>query len=119
MSRATLVIVLAATAGWCTLTDPVRVRVINETDGPLRDVHLEGRKIDAFLGELAPSQARSVRVRPGPETSLFVTFVASDGRWCRQDLDLYLVKGIAGSIEVAILGCAWSRVEKRTTVRGW
>lgn len=74
----------------------------------IRDVHVVVTGRSYPLGDIAPGQARSVRLRPAGESSITLRFTDSAARSAH--VDCFLEPGYSGSIEIDIAGGVVSRV---------
>jgi hypothetical protein len=95
----------------CTANRGTNVILTNKSNDTLHSVvvHVTGNSYS--VGELAPDQAKSVRVHPTGESHVEIEHVDADGARKRLYADCYIEQGYGGSIEINMTADAITKLD--------
>jgi hypothetical protein len=94
------------------LYPPLNVRVQNSSGLPIEEARVTIKGAEIFIGPVPPSETRTGTLRPKKDSGMVLSFKDSNGRACRQNLDVYVDNGFGGDLDLLVLGC------QSTTVKG-
>ena len=95
---------------------PVTVRVRNETPGPMTKVEVATVDELRTRNGIEAGGECSIGFHPKLETAVDLRWRSQAGDACAGHADVYLERGIRGTVYVRVLGCHELKIEDRTTI---